>query len=193
MSRTRFHAFTLMELLIVISIISILATLTAGTVSVFVKMSKVTGAKATITKFDAALQKYQSDCGAFPATPKDHTQNADVFAALTGDLNHDGVYTPGTGKGGGNEDIPKNHPTWRGPYLTESPKTDAEGNVLDLWGKPYRYFENAREAPKCSINPKSFLLYSLGPDGQATDATREDVIDFSKPFNKDNVKNWEDE
>ena len=191
MSRTHYHAFTLMELMVVISIISILAAMTGGTVSIFVRKARTTAAQGTIIRFDAILRKYQGDCGTFPPSPKDPTQNASIFAALTGDLNNDGVYTPGTG--GQKEDIDKNHRTWRGPYLAERLKMDVEGNVLDPWGNPYRYFENAIEAPKCAVKSKSFMLYSLGPDGKGTDATREEAINFALPFNKDNVKNWEDE
>ena len=192
MNRTRRHGFTLMELMIVISIISILATMMVGAISVFIRMAKVKGTEATIVRFEAALQKYQNDCGAFPPTPKDPTKNGSVFAVLTGDLNNDRQYNPGTG--GDKEDISKKHRSWRGPYVKIEPKNfDAEGNVLDMWGVPYRYFENAREAPKCPYKKRSFLLYSHGPDAQATDATREDAIDFTKPFNKDNIQNWEPE
>jgi len=182
--------FTLMELMIVISIISLLVALTVGGIIGYgYRLAREAAAGGTIQQFALALNQYYNDCGRYPPTPDDRTQNASVYAVLTGDLDNDGEYSPEKGK-----DIPTTHRSWRRPYMRiDRKRSDAMGNLLDPWGKPYRYFENEHEAPKCLVNKKSFLLYSLGPDRQATDATREDVIDFSKPFNKDNIQNWENE
>jgi len=184
----RFSGFTLIELMVVISIIGILAGLSIGVINMVGKRNKLSATKAAIMKFEAALELYHNDTGVYPPTPEDHVLNADVFCYLTGDMDHDKVYDPSKGV-----DL-KKCSRWRGPYLPiDRNTTDGAGNVLDLWGMPYRYFENENEAPRCDSNPTTFLLYSCGPDKKATDETREDVIDFTKEFNRDNIKNWEDE
>ena len=188
--------FTLIELMVVISIIGILAALSAGVVSMVTKQNKVTAATATLDKLGLALDRYYQHHGVYPPTPENPKENAEVISALTGDLNHDKFYD----KSPESEDVKKSG-TWRGPYLPVDAKyTDGNGNLLDLWGLPYRYIENNREAPDeykniraGNPNPDSYLLYSCGPDRKATDATREEVIDFTLPNNKDNIKNWEDE
>ncbi len=180
--------FTLIELMVVISIIGVLVALSSGVITMVRKQNRVTAARATIQKLELALNAYYNDCGLYPPTPEDFRENAEVFGVLTGDITHDGKYDP---KG---DDLPKNHRTWRGPYLPmDSKNTDTRGNLKDPWSAPYRYRENDREAPKCPSNPSTFLLYSCGPDRRATDGTREEVIDFALEFNRDNVKNWEDE
>lgn len=182
--------FTLMELMIVITIIGILAALTGGVVSVVMKQNKVDAAKANILRISMALEQYYNDNGAYPPTPAEGAGNASVIAALTGDLNMDGVYDPTPGSG----DVPRTHPRWRRPYLqVERVQMDGRMNMVDPWRQPYRYFENEREAPRCKVNPNSFLLFSCGPDLQATAGTRDEAIDPTLPHNKDNVKNWEDE
>ena len=179
--------FTLIELMVVISIIGILAALSAGVITMVSKQNKMAATRATIQKLELVLNNYYNDTGLYPPTPEDYTLNADVMSVLTGDLNHDKTYDPETG------DIAKSS-RWRGPYLPIDRKnTDATGNLKDLWGNPYRYRENDREAPKCPSNPTTFLLYSCGIDRRATDATREEIIDFTLEYNRDNIKNWEDE
>jgi len=180
--------FTLIEIMIVNTIIVILAGLAGGVISGVLRRNKITATKAAVQKLEAALEAYHSDTGVYPPTPEDHTLNAEVFCYLTGDMDHNKVYDPNNGN-----DL-KRSSRWRGPYLKiDQRSTDNEGNLLDIYGMPFRYFENETEAPKCDSNPTTFLLYSCGQDRKATDETREDVIDYTKPYNKDNIKNWEDE
>ena len=179
--------FTLIELMVVISIIGILAGLSLGVVSMVSKQNRIAATRATVQKLEAALNNYYTHAGSYPPTPEDYTLNADVVAMLTGDLNHDKIYNPNDG------DLVKSS-RWRGPYIPIDKKnTDSEGNLNDMWGRPYRYYENENESPRCDSNPTTFLFYSLGPDRKATDESREQVIDFSLEFNRDNIKNWEDE
>ncbi len=182
--------FTLIELMVVISIIAILSTLSVGIINVVGKQNRMTAAEADLSKIELALQQYYGHFGVYPPSNEDHTKNNVMFGALTGDTGNDGIFTPGE-----NDDIDmKKHRVWRKPYLPiEKRNVDSEGNVTDPWGMPYRYFENRREAPGFKVNQNSFLLYSCGSDRNATDATREEAVDFTLPFNKDNIKNWEDE
>ena len=182
------RGFTLVELMIVISIIAILSAMSVGVVNFAQRRNRIAAAEATIQKLDIALRSYQGHCGVFPPTSETPKDNRVMYGSLTGDMNHDGVYTPGE-----NGDISKTHRIWRGPYIPVDPRnTGRDGMLKDPWGTPYGYFENQREEPMCDVNPNSFLLYSCGPDLQATDASREDIIDYTQPHNKDTIKNWED-
>lgn len=177
-----------MELMIVVTIIGILASLSVGVIGVVGARNRVEAAKAGILRFKLALDQYYNDIGTYPPTPEDRTQNADIIGRLTGDLDHDGVYNPEAG------DIPTSHPTWRRPYMTVTKADlDSTGNFKDPWNQPYRYYKNDGEVNMYAVNPSSFLLYSCGPDRMATDGTRDEAINYKLPGNKDNVKNWEDE
>ena len=187
-NRTLPRGFTLIELMIVISIIGILAGLTVAVVGPMQRRNQYTAAKATIQKLDMAINNYYSDCGAYPPTPEERHGNATIYGVLTGDINHDGTYNPAAG------DIPRNHKLWRGPYLPIDRKySDGGGNLLDPWSTPYRYLENERENPTCKANPTTYLLYSCGVDRTADDDPRENILNSRSPKNVDNVKNWEDE
>jgi type II secretory pathway pseudopilin PulG len=177
-----------MELMIVISIIGILASLSVGVIGVVGAKNRLEAAKAGILRLKQALDQYCNDIGTYPPTPEDRTQNASIIGCLTGDLDHDGVYDPEKG------DIPTSHPTWRRPYLkVVKGELDSEGNFKDPWQQPFRYFKNDGEVNMYKVNPNSFLLYSCGPDRIATDSTRDEAVDYTLAGNKDNVKNWEDE
>jgi len=183
---TRKRGFTLIELLVVISIIGILAGLSSVIISSVLKGARISSTESTIQKIEAALENYYHDNHCFPPTPE-VSGSKSIYSALTGDENLDGKYNPSEG------DISANHPRWRGPYLQKQSRKFINlttGDFIDPWNNALRYFENEREARQCSVNPKSFLLYSSGPDMKATEATREDAIDYKLPNNRDNIRNW---
>ena len=183
------RGFTLIELLVVISIIGIISGMTISIASIMTKKAKKDAAMANIQKFDLALENYYNDMQRYPPTPEAGKGSSTVYKSLTGDLNVNRRYDPDNG------DIPRNHPRWREPYISgiEGKEVDSDGNLLDPWGRPYRYLENEIASPQSPINPNSFLIYSVGPDGKATEGTREQLADFTLPNNKDNIQNWRSE
>ena len=104
--------FTLIELMIVISIIGVLAGLTGGVITMVSKENKVSATKSTLQKLKLALGRYYQHHGAYPPTPENPKENTEIISALTGDLNHDKIYDPSPDS----EDLKKTG-TWRGPYL----------------------------------------------------------------------------
>ena len=96
-------AFTLIEVLVVVVIISVLAAIVAPNVFRHVDTAKNVTAQAQISTLGAALDAYRLDNGRYPTTEQG-------LAALW--------QTPAT------EPRPSN---WRGPYLRQPPPADPWG------------------------------------------------------------------
>jgi general secretion pathway protein G len=81
---TSTHGFTLMELLVVITIIAILAGLVLQTAGYVQKKAARSRAEAEIAALSAALESYKADMGDYPAGTNSapDTSNAFVRAAL---------------------------------------------------------------------------------------------------------------
>ncbi len=100
--RTRVAGFTLIEILVVIVVIAILATLVAPNVFQHVGTAKATTAKSQIEMISSALDAYRLDTGAYPNT-------AQGLQAL--------------------QELPTIDPptNWRGPYLRKAVPLDPWG------------------------------------------------------------------
>ncbi len=86
----REQGFTLLELLVVLGIIALLATVAGPQVLRYLGKARSDTAKAQISAISTALELYALDVGAFPP------QDAGLSALVT---------------------APANAPAWRGPYL----------------------------------------------------------------------------
>jgi general secretion pathway protein G len=102
-SSRRRRGFTLIEILVVIVVIAILATLVAPNVFQHVGTAKSTTAKSQIEMMSSALDAYRLDTGAYPNT-------AQGLAAL--------------------QELPTIDPptNWRGPYLRKAVPMDPWGH-----------------------------------------------------------------
>lgn len=100
--RTRVAGFTLIEILVVIVVIAILATLVAPNVFQHVGTAKATTAKSQIEMISSALDAYRLDTGAYPNT----AQGLQALQELP------------------TVDTPTN---WRGPYLRKAVPLDPWG------------------------------------------------------------------
>jgi general secretion pathway protein G len=101
MRMTRVEGFTLLELLVVITIIGLLAGYVAPRYFSQVGRSEVQVARAQIDALEKALDQYRLDVGRYPATEQG-------LAALVSQ--------------------PANEPRWRGPYLKKDVPLDPWGN-----------------------------------------------------------------
>ena len=100
---TRRAAFTLIEILVVIAVIAILASLVAPNVFQHVGTARTTTARSQLEMLGTALDAYRLDTGQYPSTEQG-------LQAL--------VAAPGM-------DAPA---TWRGPYLRRAVPLDPWGN-----------------------------------------------------------------
>ncbi len=161
-------AFTILELLVVISIIIILAGLILGTVGYVQKKAARSRAEAEITAMSAALESYKADNGIYPRDTTTDTLNAQtngdasaavyqmaslyLFTQLSG-LNPD--QTPITGA--------KSYFTFKPQMLGGT--RDTNGNVTtvmyirDPFGNSYGYSTAYQAVPANGYNP-TFDLWS---------------------------------
>jgi len=134
-------AFTLLELLSVITIIALLAGIVLGVGRRAAESGKTARAKAELALLGAALEDYRRTQGDFPRTG-DGTQ---LLHALLGRRG------------------PAADQVINGRAVIESARFSIAGEVLlDPWGQAYVYVYKTT-APWS--NP-SYVLYSAGPDGR---------------------------
>ena len=174
----RRRGFTLMELLVVVSIMVILAGLTMGVMGYVNQKQANETAKVQLGLLELALEDYYSENGEYPLNARaDGTGGIDdVQEAL----------------------FPRDKT--KKVYLTElDPQNDTQGwlsgttgsiDILDPWGNPYRYRTNnpARKTRIYASNP-GFDLWSCGPDGVTTAGSNGEYhTEDSK--NRDDVRLW---
>jgi type II secretion system protein G len=129
-SRNR-DAFTLVELLIVISIIAILAGLVASAAGFVQKKGARSRAQAEISAMQAALENFKADNGDYPPNPQGNAAKSSVL-----------VTNLMPGAGGGKV------------YYQFKPKSlDTNNNPLDPFGYPYNYvYDTNSGAPNNGSN-----------------------------------------
>lgn len=144
-------AFTLMELLVVVLILGLLATIAVGVFTAQVERARYAAARTTIAALDLAAKRYQLDLGQFPpsgsnlAAPNQFEGNGWLYLVLTRSAS-------------GTTTAPASN-RWQGPYidvnklnigdieghpiddidLTVDPLLLGQIQILDPWGSPYRY------------------------------------------------------
>jgi len=114
------HGFTLIELMVVILIIGLLATIVVQNLRSATDKAKRVKAQADIAQIKSALDRYYLDAGSYPAT--DQGLNALVASPSSGNVPKDwgGPYI---------EKIPPD--PWGNPYSYQS---DGSGYVLKSYG-----------------------------------------------------------
>jgi prepilin-type N-terminal cleavage/methylation domain-containing protein len=136
-------AFTLVELLVVVLILGLLATLAIGVYTTQVERARVAAAKTTISELELAVSRYQIDLGVFPPS-----LSASPVVGGCGLLEEALIHSIG-----GSAQAPSS-PLWKGPYLNVKRENLGDINglslelsspargqiqILDPWKSPYRY------------------------------------------------------
>lgn len=134
-------AFTLLELLSVITIIALLAGLVIGVGRRAAESGKIARAKAELAVLGAALENYRRTHGDFPRTD-DEAQLLRALLGRRGPITDTAIH---------------------GRALIETTRFMIGGDVLlDPWGRAYVYVYKT-VAPWSN---SSYVLYSAGPDGR---------------------------
>ncbi len=167
--RSRARAFTLVEMLIVITIISLLAALTLGGYTYAMRSSKRRVTTGTFEAIKAALERYNTEFGEYPqpagsnqmvpfppgVTPYDTSGAACLYQALTGD-GYDqikGVTSSGSGSadggtGGSSDGKVEGAAEINNKKFTDIPQTifTRKGStyiLIDGFGHPFQYIKAA--------------------------------------------------
>ena len=127
--------FTLLELVIVMAVISILASLIIGAATTARRRGIKAKAEVMIASLETSLSLYETDMGDFPDT----SDIKQVIADLEG---------------------PVEDSDWEGPYMEVKEAQLVNGSYVDPWGQPFNY----RVYPSWG-NSSSYNIWSNGPDG----------------------------
>ncbi len=203
--------FTLMEVLIVMVIIVVLATMTISIYTWLETRKSEQTAEAVVRRVTKALDSYHTDVGEYPygtespfrnngvavADGDEYSSNV-VYMALFGDYKNEGVpdrdaviYDPELNP----STQPQNNPTVREIKLTNKKGRQVKIYILaDPWGLTYRY-RLGHEQPIPNKNPKSskvvmgkgvnpdFDFWSFGKDSDC------DLDNYEAKENEDNISN----
>jgi general secretion pathway protein G len=194
-------AFTLIELMAVITIIVILAGLVVGGLGFVTERQAKEKAKVQIALLSKAIEEYKLDMGTYPPTGNSGANSAALYVALFYEgYDYAQKNSPETWVKtvGSNTAFPKStkiylpdlDPTstkqgWVTSVLPPA-KPPTSSPILDPWGKEYFYrtaVSASGSANTATQNP-DFDLWSMGKDGKTKPETPTDVT------NKDDIRNF---
>jgi general secretion pathway protein G len=191
--RTGKAAFTLIELMAVITIIVILAGLVVGGMGFVSERQAKEKARVQIALISKALEEYKLDMGTYPPTtdkssvaaPTGTATSSLLFKALYWDSDNDGAGVPA------DTDqkiyLPDLDPlTSKQGWTSTPPAPSAATIIVDPWGNQYCYrtaVDATGKANSSTQNP-DFDLWSMGKDGKSKPATPSDTT------NRDDIKNF---
>ncbi len=142
-------AFTLLELLVVISLVAVLAAIVLGAGRRAAEAGKVARAKAELAALASALEHYRGIFGDYPQTD----DAAQLVQSLIGR------------RGPGNTVVAVHAFVETARFKTadtRDPYADTSAVLADPWAQPYRYTYKVPAAGWAN----SYVLYSIGPDGR---------------------------
>ena len=176
--------FTLIEILAVLVIIAILSGLVLAATGGMMEKSKRDTARAEMDIIEQALENYKERFGDYPKDDRSYSgtpANAGefLFNALMGKISPaDGAINvkPMLNHG------PLNLATSNFPNPTADNTSSVTNHVVDPWGNAYKYLYDPEHD---SWENYSYLLYSMGPDGEATDPS----TGIKNPGDDDNADN----
>ena len=166
------RAFTLIELLTVIAIIGILASIVIGVGRRAGESGRESRAKVELAAISTALESYKRQYGDYPRT----NQTAALLKALVGEADAKG----GNVNGRVLLDLELFQFDGEG-----DPTTDHTLSLVDPWEFPYVY---AYKPSGSAWANHSYVLYSMGPDEKAdTTLTSGGYPDRDAALNLDNI------
>jgi general secretion pathway protein G len=118
-ARSARAGFTLIELMVVLLILAMLATIAAPRVTNYLRKAKAEAAKIQVDALSSAIDAYHLDMGRFPTQDEGLKALVDAPAKTTG-TNASSSGLPST-------------MVWDGPYIKK------RESLIDPWGHPYRY------------------------------------------------------
>jgi general secretion pathway protein G len=195
-SPSRHHraAFTLIELMAVITIIIILAGLVVGGMGFVTERQAKEKAKTQVALLSKAIEEYKLDMGKYPGT----ADNTGIAGTGVSEQLYQALFYQGYefSKNPNRTDTPTN-PKASKIYLPElDPRSSKQGwvnsvtsaeppastKIIDPWGQDYRYRKGTN-----AQNP-DFDLWSTGKDGKSQTGNTDSQINHRE--NKDDIRNF---
>ena len=213
-SRQSRRGFTLIEMLVVISIIGILAAILLPALALAKKRAKITSARVDMNQIESAVAGYQSAYTLAP-TPKPLPGGADLskdFSFSSGNSDVTVILMDVDVAGLANANHIRNPKRTAFLNAKTSPNQNAHGvstpdyNYRDPWGNPYIVafdlnYDNKVDMDGTTSNPdsvypvypyrnipQSVIVWSMGPDQKAERGNGSGQ--GQEPLNKDNIKSW---
>jgi prepilin-type N-terminal cleavage/methylation domain-containing protein len=169
--RRRQAGFSLIELVVVVSIIAVLAALTLGAFNFISQKNARTKADLQIKLLANAIQTYHSDNRSYPVNADPNGERGDEV--LYKALYWDGFQNRTNGGTIYLAELDPNNNTKGGQAWMQG--KDDQARIVDPWGHPYRYRTGEQ-----AVNP-DFDLWSAGPDGKTnSDPKHKDSLDDIK-------------
>jgi general secretion pathway protein G len=188
-------AFTLIELMAVITIIVILAGLVVGGMGFVSERQAKEKAKVQIALLSKAIEEYKLDMGKYPGSADNTPAAGTISAELYDRLFYQGYEYGENPARTDNATDPKAtkiyladlDPTsskqgWVTNTTSATAKPTASLKILDPWGNEYLYRKGSN-----AVNP-DFDLWSKGKDGLTKTATA--ATDMTHKDMKDDIKNF---
>ncbi len=179
--------FTLIEVMVVVAIIAVLATMTVGGLSWYKRKAAIGKTEVLVNGLSRALEEYRLDNGFFPQGDGGTGSSEQVYIALYGDgelvSDGSGNVTIGTAPTGASD--PGNtvylailNPDLQGSKLNVESSAGSY-SIIDSWGLEINY-----RSPGVMNPADDFDLWSLGPDGRGGANTG------TQKERADDTKNW---
>jgi general secretion pathway protein G len=160
MNRRR-AGFTLIEILVVLFIVSILASLLLVAIAAVRQRTQIQRTTILQTEIAGALERYQSDYRDYPPTDtEDGLQGAEQLYEALRNKDKGGPYLPGS-------------------FVTCDEDRDGKLEAADVWGRAFRYL-HPRSYGRRNPNRLLYRLWSCGPDGR----------DQPQETSSDDLRNW---
>ena len=192
------RGFTLIEVLIVISIIAILASMTFAGVQIVQEKTRVAQSRTEVSQFTQAIDRYQTDEKIYPGIEQEKlTSDDNQFPTLYGRLLGD---PKPRGPGGRSspylklssqrvvvededwdEDNDEAEDRWLVTNRSERADPKIKKYYIDPWRNVYIYRCNrGRKSKGWMLNPRSYDFYSLGSNGEDETVLGEEFGDDEK-------------
>ncbi len=177
-------AFTLIEMMAVITIIIILAGIVVGGMGYVNEKQASEKAKVQIKRLEAALEEYKLDNGTYPPTA-DKSGAFSAAGTSTSSIMFNALYYIGTQDNTKKIYLPELDPANSKQGWTTG-TASATSKIIDPWGSEYCYrtATDATGAANANTQNPDFDIWSSGKDGKSAPDTASDST------NKDDIRNF---
>jgi general secretion pathway protein G len=166
-------AFSLIELLFVLVIISILAGIIIGVAKYASTKAATSRAQAEIAAMEMALEHYKGDNGVYPWAAGPRVTSGNQGYPGTAEYSNSAVLY--NALAGGPKIYFNFKPYQLRPVVLNGITTT---NVIDPFGSPYNYYQTNN--PILVTNVATFDLWSYGPNGRNDEGTNDDITNWQQ-------------